>query len=69
MSDYDLILRNGLIYDDVLDIIWLQNANLAATETFGINGIDAAGQMDWSTAQSWIVAMNAANYLFAQFML
>jgi len=27
----------GLIYDDVLDITWLQNANLAATETFGLS--------------------------------
>ena len=26
----------GLIYDDVLDITWLQDANLAATNTFGL---------------------------------
>jgi hypothetical protein len=37
-ADAGLINRGGgLIYDDVLDITWLQNANLAATETFGLS--------------------------------
>ena len=27
---------SGLIYDDVLDITWLQDANLAASNTFGL---------------------------------
>jgi len=40
----------GLIYDDVLDITWLQDANLAASNTFGVGGIDAAGWMTWDTA-------------------
>lgn len=53
---------NGLIYDDVLDVTWLQNANLAASETFGVSGIQANGSMDWATAQNWISAMNASNY-------
>ena len=53
----------GLIYDDVLDITWLQNANLAATNTFGVSGIDANGRMTWNTANQWIDAMNAADYL------
>lgn len=55
----------GLIYDDVLDITWLQNANLAATETFGVAAIDGNGYMNWPTAQTWVSAMNAANYLGA----
>lgn len=50
-------------YDDVLDITWLANANLADTNDFGVAGINANGSMTWSTAQSWIGAMNAANYL------
>lgn len=50
-------------YDDVLDITWLTNANLADTNDFGVAGIAANGMMDWSTAQSWIGAMNTANYL------
>ena len=52
-----------MIYDDVLDITWLQDANLAATNTFGVSGINADGTMSWNTAQAWIAAMNAVNYL------
>ena len=52
-----------MIYDDVLEIAWLQNANLAATQTFGVSGIGTDGSMNWDTAQDWIAAMNAANYL------
>lgn len=54
---------SGLIYDDILDVTWLQDANLAATETFGVSGINANGTMDWNTAQLWINAMNDSEYL------
>ena len=50
-------------YDDTLDMTWLQNAALAATNNFGVSGIDAQGRMTWDTANSWIAAMNTANYL------
>jgi hypothetical protein len=50
-------------YDDVLDITWMADANLAATNDFGVAGIYADGRMNWFTAQSWIGAMNAANFL------
>ena len=40
----------GLIYDDVLNITWLQNANLD-------------GSMTWAQAQALIAAMNTAYYL------
>jgi hypothetical protein len=50
-------------YDTVLDITWIANANLAASNTFGVGGIGAGGNMSWGTANSWIAAMNAANYL------
>ena len=57
----------GLIFDDDLNITWQANANLAATNTFGVSGISTtgspAGIVDWPTAQSWIAAMNTANYL------
>ncbi len=46
----------GLIYDDVLDITWLQDANYAATKTFGVPGIEANGVMSWYTANDWIDA-------------
>lgn len=53
----------GLIYDDGLGITWLKNANLAASNTFGVSEISASGRMSWYTANDWIAAMNTANYL------
>jgi hypothetical protein len=53
----------GLIYDSDFNITWQQDANLAATNTFGVAGISGTGTMDWSTANSWIAAMNNADYL------
>ncbi|TFG85844.1 MAG: DUF1566 domain-containing protein [Chromatiales bacterium] len=54
-------------YDDVLNITWTADANLAASTTFGAAGISNTpgleGQMSWDTAQSWIAGMNAASYL------
>lgn len=50
-------------YDDTLNVTWMQDAGLAATNTFGVSGIDAQGKMTWDTAQTWIAAMNTANYL------
>jgi hypothetical protein len=54
-------LSGQAYYDTVLDITWLADANLAATNTFGVGG--AGSTMTWDVAQSWIVGMNAANYL------
>jgi hypothetical protein len=53
----------GLIYDDVLNITWLQDASSAATNTFGLSGISSEGTMSWNTAKSWVQAMNATQYL------
>jgi hypothetical protein len=58
-----LTLGGQGVYDDHLNITWLRDANLAASNTFGVSGINANGSMTWNTAQSWIGAMNAANYL------
>ena len=55
----------GMVYDTDLNITWLANANLAATNTFGVsisNG-NGSGTMTWDQAQSWVAAMDAANYL------
>lgn len=54
---------NGLIYDTVLEITWLQDANLAESNTFGVSGIQEDGKMSWDTANDWITAMNDDNYL------
>lgn len=60
-------LNGASVYDTDLGITWLADANLAASNTFGVSGISmlpsSAGQMNWGTAQNWIVAMNNANYL------
>lgn len=51
-------------YDTVLNITWLANANLALSNQFGVTGINLSnGRMEWGTANNWIAAMNAANYL------
>jgi hypothetical protein len=54
------------VYDTDLDVTWLANANLGASNSFGISGIDPGGYMSWSTAGSWVAALNAANYLGAR---
>ena len=54
-------LGGQALYDDVLDITWLTDGNLASSNTFGVSGIYASGQMDFATATNWIAAMNADN--------
>lgn len=56
-------LSGQAVYDTTLNITWLADANLAATNTFGVNYINPTGFMDSITADKWIQAMNVANYL------
>ncbi|WP_424191842.1 DUF1566 domain-containing protein [Ampullimonas aquatilis] len=56
-------LNGQAVYDTDINLTWLANANLSATNTFGVSGIDPHGYMHWNTAQQWIAAMNKANYL------
>jgi len=56
-------LGGQAVYDTVLNITWLADANFAATNSFGVSGIQPDGSMNWFTAQSWIAEMNASNYL------
>lgn len=39
----------GLLYDDVLNVTWLQDANYAKT-----SGYDVDGWMSWNEAQDWV---------------
>lgn len=48
---------SGLIYDDVLQITWLQDANYAMT-----SGYDADGQMTWDRANAWADSLEYAGY-------
>ena len=62
-------------YDTALNVTWLADANLAATNSFGVAGICTGpdtpgcamtpGDMNWFVAQDWIAAMNDAGYLGA----
>ncbi|MDD5113014.1 MAG: PEP-CTERM sorting domain-containing protein [Methylobacter sp.] len=45
---------SGLIYDDILNITWLQDANYSKT-----SGYSGTGLMDWFTAKTW-----AANLVY-----
>ena len=63
------------VYDTDLNITWLADANLAATNSFGLarnvdlggfpggSYINNFGMMTWGGAMKWIAAMNTANYL------
>jgi hypothetical protein len=48
---------NGMLYDNVLNVTWLQDANYAKT-----SGYDADGQMTWAAATTW-----AANLVYGGF--
>ena len=63
VRDLDGNLGNGheAVYDTVLDITWLADANLADSITFGVAGINSKGEMDWHAANNFIAAMNADN--------
>lgn len=47
----------GLLYDDVLNITWLQDANYAKT-----SGYDADGRMNWSVAKTWADNLSFGGY-------
>ncbi|MDP2787130.1 MAG: DUF1566 domain-containing protein [Pseudomonadota bacterium] len=47
----------GLIYDDVLNITWLQDANYAKT-----SGYDADGMMNWAAANAWAANLSYGGY-------
>lgn len=72
-------LGNGLVNDDVLNITWMQDANLfktlcdandpIATGFTPVDTADAAtvctnnGQMTWNDAEAWMARLNAQSYL------
>lgn len=51
------------VYDTVLKVNWLANANLAARATgkFGVSNISPNGSMDFKTARQWVDAWNGLN--------
>ena len=55
-------LNGQAVYDTDLNVTWLANPNLAATENFGVSGITTSGTltgiMNLETANNWVAAMN-----------
>lgn len=45
----------GLIYDDVLDVTWLQDA--AYHVTSNVPNVDANGNMTWQDAMNWVASL------------
>ena len=73
-SPYTLSTDGLTVYDSVNGITWLANANLPASNRFGIPActgsnvgvqtcINPTGSMNYNAAAAWVAAMNAANYL------
>lgn len=58
--DLDGIATNGHegVYDDVLDITWLADANYAQT-----SGFDVDGRITWTAAEAFIADLNTNRYL------
>ena len=50
---------NGLIYDDVLQITWLQDASYAFTLGHGTSD---NGRMTWQSARSWAAGLSYAGF-------
>lgn len=48
----------GLIYDDVLNITWLQDVNYAKTTGYG----NVYGQMSWADANTWTANLTYGGY-------
>lgn len=48
---------NGMLYDDVLKITWLKDANYAKS-----SGYDADGRMTWAQANAWADNLNYSGY-------
>jgi uncharacterized protein (TIGR03437 family) len=69
-----ILSADGLtVYDSVNNITWLADANLAATNRFGLpscNGSSSkqtcanpSGSVNYQAAVAWVAGMNGANYL------
>jgi Protein of unknown function (DUF1566) len=66
---YALVLSadGKTVYDNLQGVTWLADANLAGDATvraaMGVQGINPNGTMNYTTALSWVDALNKAGYL------
>jgi hypothetical protein len=49
------------VYDPIVQVTWLADANLAAKQTFGVANINPDGAMGHTAAVEWVAAMNKAD--------
>lgn len=56
-------LGGQAVYDTDLGITRLADANLAASDDFGVRFIEPEGWTDADSAQNFVAAMNVENYL------
>jgi hypothetical protein len=57
----------GLLYDDVLNVTWLQDANYAKTSGYDAeyaktSGYDTNGRMNWAAANTWAGSLNISRF-------
>ncbi len=52
----------GLIYDDVLDVTWLQNANYGAGSVYDDGLSNSDGLMSWDNANDWAESLVFQGY-------
>ena len=50
------------LFDSILNVTWLADADLAAKQSFQVSGINKDGSMDYPTALRWVHAMNALDH-------
>ena len=48
---------NGLVYDDVLNVTWLADANYARS-----SGFSTDGRLSWTAATEWVESLNYQGY-------
>lgn len=52
-----------MIYDDVLDVTWLQDANYADSSGFSAqSGFSSGGIMTWTVAKAWVTSLNYGGF-------
>ncbi len=55
---------NGMIYDDILEITWLQDANFAATQYTLTGGLEGSinGALRWASAKEWVQSLDYGGF-------
>ena len=55
-------LPGGMVYDDVLNITWLQDANYGAGSSYDDGASTTDGRMTWQHAVDWAASLDYGGY-------